>query len=134
MKIKINEGNTSYFQQNTINSEDQSFLFEEKINKLNDELKIQKDINSKSKEYILVLENLISNLNNKEKKYIDDVNNKINEIHTLENKNAHLYDENQKLKNEVSILKKFKNEVLNSKSWKITKPLRFLISIFKKKK
>ena len=47
------------------------------------------------------------------------------------NKNQKLMNEKRELMDEISNLNEFKNEVLDSKSWKITKPLRSLILIFK---
>lgn len=48
----------------------------------------------------------------------------LKQINSLKNKNNKLSAQNKKLKKENNDLKKLNNELLNSTSWKITKPLR----------
>lgn len=54
-----------------------------------------------------------------------------NENNYLKKEIKKLSNENAKLSNNVKSLKKFKKEVLASKSWKITKPLREYLKFFK---
>lgn len=54
----------------------------------------------------------------------DDNKNLLKDNSTLKKENIILADENKKLKKEIEELEKFRDEVLSSKSWKITKPLR----------
>lgn len=53
-----------------------------------------------------------------------------NEIKSLKKDQLNLKRTNKKLKKEVKQLKKEKKELSNSRSWKITKPLRKLINLF----
>lgn len=107
---------------------------EDIINSLEENLKIQKEINSKSKEYIFILESMLAEKNN-------SINNLSNESHlkgeALFYKNKELAKQREKLNNINSIIReneylKHQNDLYrNSKSWKITKPLRALKRVFK---
>jgi SAM-dependent methyltransferase len=52
----------------------------------------------------------------------------------LKNQNQALLNENNHLKEEIQNIKKLYEEVINSKSWKITEPLRKAINFLRKKK
>ena len=58
-------------------------------------------------------------------------NSLIHQNESLKNKNKKLSNENKKLKKDIKSLVKFKESVLTSKSWKITKPLRMSMKRFK---
>ncbi len=68
-----------------------------------------------AKEYILLMENY--NLSN-------SLENLKNNNIKLKKENKSLKKKNKKLKNKLNTSKKFSDELLNSTSWKITKPLR----------
>lgn len=113
--------------------EDNNFSENELINYLDNELKTQKEINFKTKEYLMLLESVIEdnkitvNFNEKRKKdYADNSN-------ILDVKYDNLLKSNEELKRENEELKRAINVYKNSNSWKITKPLRSLMKIFKKK-
>ena len=56
----------------------------------------------------------------------EDKNKLLKEINSLKKKNKKLKKENKKLKKEKNKYKKLNDELLNSRSWKITEPLRKL--------
>lgn len=60
----------------------------------------------------------------KNKQLNDSINRSNHSINKLNDSNAHLNKTVKKLKNQNSQLQSFKEDVLNSHSWKITKPLR----------
>jgi len=63
--------------------------------------------------------------------YKKELNSMSNEINSLSNKVKRLSRANRKLNKRIKGLNKFKKDVLNSKSWKLTKPLRYLMKLFK---
>ena len=76
-----------------------------------------------------------------EMKYIDYVNKHryqkvikdLNaQIADLKNQNKRLTETNKNLKRELSKEKRLNKEILNSKSWKMTRPLRALMNLFRK--
>jgi phospholipid N-methyltransferase len=91
---------------------------------------IKKDYAAKQKEYEEVLD--FSKINDRSKIIFNSVLSASTprefeiqlKISTLENNVRRLRNENQRLKKENKSLKDFKKSILNSNSWKITKPLR----------
>lgn len=67
---------------------------------------------------------LANRLENEKSRLIEQNKELQNKNKKLEEEKLRVKDENQRLKNEIESLKKEKEEILNSKSWKITKPLR----------
>ena len=55
-----------------------------------------------------------------------EINSLEKKLKSLSKKNKALTEENNKLKKELNKAKKKNKEILNSKSWKITEPLRKL--------
>lgn len=85
-------------------------MVEDENKSLQEKLKMKDNIINNNKDYIMVLE---AALYKKSKEY-DQLNSSIKE---LKQKNNELKISNTELKNR-------ENEFLNSKSWKLTKPLR----------
>lgn len=85
-------------------------MVEDENKSLQEKLKMKDNIINNNKDYIMVLE---AALYKKSKEY-DQLNSSIKE----------LKQKNNKLKISNTELKNRENEFLNSKSWKLTKPLR----------
>jgi glycosyltransferase involved in cell wall biosynthesis len=64
--------------------------------------------------------------NEKKESLLNDNKILLNQINSLKNKNRKLSAQNKKLKNDNDELKKLNENLLNSSSWKVTKPLRFI--------
>ncbi len=77
------------------------------------------------------LKNQINRLNNEKNRLIEDKDNLNQEKERLNNKLKSLEDENKAQKQKIESLNEFNQSILNSKSWKVTKPLRSFSNMFK---
>jgi chromosome segregation ATPase len=105
------------------------FAFEERIKNLegrmlNMELKMENEnLKTENEKLKIIIDNLKTENNNLK-----------NENSNLKTHIDHLNNENIRLKQEIEHLNKLYNEIINSKSWKITKPLRKITNFLRKKK
>lgn len=83
-------------------------------------------INEHYEIYINNLKKDISNLKSKNESLSEKCDTFKYDLNRLSNRNKKLIDSNKKYKKDLKAIKKFKTSVLNSNSWKLTKPLRFI--------